>query len=115
MRIYRTAAGLFAGTQDAAGKGFVLVNFPETKPEILAFLNQLVAPPDPPLEAELPEPEPEAPAEPVATLVPPAPPPGQVDALVDWIVDDAQQRDIERLFEALGTRFGETLRARRAA
>jgi hypothetical protein len=39
MRLYRTQAGKWAGTQIEAGKGFQLVEVPTDKPGLLAWLN----------------------------------------------------------------------------
>lgn len=90
------------------------VDVPATKAGLIPFLNDL----EKRLEA------PPAAAEPVAapTVAPPpvappaAPAVGNITALEDWIMDHATQNEIERLFTALGVRFGEAVRpARRAA
>ena len=47
MRLYRTAKGTFVGRQDEArkdGKGWTEVDVPTTKPDLLAFLNDNIAP-----------------------------------------------------------------------
>lgn len=44
MRLYRNAAGEWFGTQEAAGKGFVRVDFPEVKADVIAWLNRNVRP-----------------------------------------------------------------------
>lgn len=45
MRLYRTRAGAWAGTQAEAGKGFEQVEFPTDKPGLLAWLNANAAAP----------------------------------------------------------------------
>ncbi|WP_374649046.1 hypothetical protein [Rhizorhabdus sp.] len=46
MRLYRTTAGLFAGTQAEAGDGASRIMLPDSKAGIIGFLNALVmAPP----------------------------------------------------------------------
>lgn len=119
------------------GGAWAEVEVPNKLGDLVPFLNQLEqeallrgqgapAPaqaPDVALEA-LPAPTPLQPA--LAALAPhqrpgiPVAPPKAgspdhraLDPLVDWLFDDAEQWQIERIMAALSTRFGEAVRAAR--
>lgn len=113
MRIYKTQAGRWAGTQAEAGKGFTQIEVPTDKPGLLVWLNENAAD-DPPIIQEerrvegfqIP-PEPRAELDDTkarkAELIAKG---KDVEALGEWIFE-AEIWELERIFGMLATRLGE--------
>lgn len=93
------------------------VEVPATKAELIPFLNDLEKRLAAPLAAEEHAEAPTPPPAPVAlpSAPPAAPAVGNIAALEAWIMDEAPQAHIERIFTALGVRFGEAVRENRRA
>jgi hypothetical protein len=89
------------------------VEVPATKVGLIPFLNALealFAAAEPPEAPEAPEPPPVAPAALVG-----ATPAFTADAIVGFILDRASVREVERIYEAIGTRVAERLSEHRRA
>lgn len=110
MKLYRTATGEFVGLKSCAGKDAIEVEVPAEsgRATLAAWLNANVGPPARPAD-ELPLAAP-APARKVKA----APVPKTGIAIAEFIIGEADQAEVERIFEALGCRLGEVLRDRRA-
>jgi hypothetical protein len=121
------------------GGSFQEEDVPATKAALIPFLNEierqayergkaqgsagsLAGQPSPPSEPPAPIEAPRPSQAPAARGIIPIAPPADgsaadkaLDPLVDWIFDEAEQWQIERIMSALGVRFGETIRPRRVA
>lgn len=102
---------------------------PSTKAGLIPFLNDLErfhyearqgaqeAPPavDAASEPEAPRIAQAPPPKPLTFARPAAPPPGDADALVDWLFDHATPSQVHDVFNAISCRFAETIKLERAA
>lgn len=116
MRLYRTAAGRWAGTQAEAGKGFTQVEIPTDKPGLLDWLNGRGE--EGPVELDAPERAPPAKATNLCPACHRSPSAGaaiaesnDLEAIQVFILDRATQTQIEQIFSSLGARFHELGRA----
>lgn len=89
-----------SNAKDAKALGdYVAIETPTTKAAWLELLNEHQVGAKPAAAAEDPAP--------VPTIEPDAPGAVNADAMLEWLFDQAEPRHVERIFEALGTRFHE--------
>lgn len=115
MKLYLIGSiGMWAGTQEKARAackamgedGFYPIDVPTDKPGLLEFLNSHAV-----CRAENTTCKGGTDEQPVPSIERDAPGAVNADAMLEWLFDHAEPRHVERIFEALGTRFHEMRKA----